>query len=336
MTAPTLRGASVVVTGGAGFIGSHLVDRILRERPRRVVALDNLWLGRRENLAGALRRAGVELRVVDATRLRAVRDVLRAARVEVVFDLATIPLPASLRRPRWAAEQIFTMATVLAELARLGEYATLVHCSSSEVYGTAVRVPMDERHPLGAETPYAAAKAAGDLVVRSYQRTFGIDAAIVRPFNTYGPRQNRADWAGIIPRVLNRLAAGEAPVIQGDGLQTRDFVYVTDTAEAIVRAYLAPASRGRVIDIASGREVRIDRLVALLCRLSGAKVRPVHEPARPGDVRRHHGDPSAAKALLGFRTTVSLEEGLRRTVAWYAAEGRAARRARPARRRSAS
>ena len=143
----SLRGASVVVTGGAGFIGSHLVDRLVREDPRRIDVIDDLWLGRRANLRDAVKRGPVRLHVVDATKLASVHEVMRRARTDVVFDLATIPLPASLVRPRWAYERIVRLATVCAELARLGAYQTLIHCSSSEVYGTAIRVPMSERHP---------------------------------------------------------------------------------------------------------------------------------------------------------------------------------------------
>lgn len=305
------------MTGGAGFIGSHLVDRLIRERPARVVVIDNLRCGNRANLAGALGRSGVELRVIDATSQLAVRAALRRAKADVVFGLATIQLVASLVKPRWAADQIMRMATVLAELARLGEYQTLVYCSSSEVYGTAVRVPMSETHPYNVETPYAAAKAAGDLVVRSYWRTFGIDATIVRPFNTYGPRQTDGDYAPIIPLTIRRLREGSPPVIQGDGRQTRDYLYVTDSADAIVRAYRAPATRGRVVNVASGIEVSIAEIVGRLCRLMRYKGEITYVPTRLGDVRRHRGDASVARALLGFRPRITLTQGLRRTVSSY-------------------
>lgn len=305
------------MTGGAGFIGSHLVDRLLREDPAQICVVDDLWLGKRSNLRDALRDKRVELRVMDATRPRAMRSVLRAVGADVVFGLATIPLPASLVRPRWSTERIIRLATVLAELLRLGSYSTLIYCSSSEVYGTAVKTPMSETHPYNAETPYAAAKAAGDLIVRSYWRTFGVDAAIVRPFNTYGPRQNEGAYAGIVPLTLRRLREGSPPVIQGDGRQTRDLLYVTDTAEAIVRAYGCAATRGRAVNIASGVEVSVIETVRRLCRLMGYRGEIQRAPARPGDVRRHQGDASAARSLLGFRPKVGLAEGLRRTVAWY-------------------
>lgn len=326
MSLPSLRGRSVLVTGGAGFIGSHLVDRLVEEGPRRIVVVDNLWLGKRSNLAAARKRhPAVRLHVADAASQTALREIIRRERVEVVFSLATIPLPASHARPRWAADRITRMATVAAELCRLGEFATLMHCSSSEAYGTAVTVPMSEEHPLGALTPYAAAKAAADLVTRSYWETFGIDAAVVRPFNNYGPRQNEGDWAGVVPLTLRRLREGERPVIYGDGAQTRDFIFVEDTAHALVRAYLEPRTRRRIINVASGHEITIADLIERLSALMGRSFDPIYRPERAADVHRHVADVSLARELLGFAPRVGIDEGLRRTVEWYLSTGDKAR-----------
>lgn len=324
MAGHSLESKSILVTGGAGFIGSHLVERLIKEKPARIVVLDNLWLGTRENLAAAKKAfPKLKLDTRSSTSFAAVKDVVRRNDVDVVFDLATIPLPASLVKPRWAADGVMKMGTVIAELARLEEYATLVHCSSSEAYGSAQYVPMDEAHPLTVETPYAAAKAAADLIVRSYWETFGIDAAIVRPFNNYGPRQNDKAYAGIIPIVLDRIRRSEAPVIYGDGEQTRDYIFVTDTAEAIVRVYQEQATRHRAINIASGKEVTVNELVTHLCKIAGFTHPPRYEAPRPGDVRRHLADTTLAKKLLGFEPRVALADGLRQTVEWYARAGRA-------------
>lgn len=318
MSRPSLRDRSVLVTGGAGFIGSHLVDRLIAESPRRIVVVDNLWLGKRSNLTAARERhSAVRLHVADAASQTALREIVRRERVDVVFSLATIPLPASHARPRWAADRIMRMATVAAELCRLGEFATLMHCSSSEAYGTAVTAPMTEEHPLGALTPYAAAKAAADLVTRSYWETFGIDAAIVRPFNNYGPRQNEGDWAGVVPLTLRRLREGERPVIYGDGAQTRDFIFVEDTADALVRSYHEPRTRRRIVNVASGREITIADLIERLSILMGRPFDPIYRPERPADVHRHVADISLARELLGFEPRVGIDEGLRRTVEWY-------------------
>jgi UDP-glucose 4-epimerase len=176
---------------------------------------------------------------------------------------------------------------------------------------------MDEAHPLAVETPYAAAKAAADLIVRSYARTFGLDTVIVRPFNTYGPRQNERQYAGVIPIVIRRILSGLPPIIFGDGEQTRDYTFVTDIVAGIVAAARHEGARGRVINLATGEEVTINRLVQLICQAMGYEGRILHGPPRAADVRRHRADVTLARSLLGWVPAVSLEEGIARTVAWY-------------------
>ena len=316
---PSLAGKSVLVLGGAGFIGSHLVDRLVDEGPRRVSVVDNLFLGREENLADAPVRLGDALRFhrLDATDAEALASVIRADETEVVFNLAVVPLPASLERPMWSVEHNVGLALVPCELLRAGAFETLIHVSSSEAYGSAAYVPMDEVHPPVPSTPYAASKLAGDQVVLSYQHTFGLDAAIIRPFNNFGPRQNDGSYAGIIPIVVQRATAGEPIEIYGDGEQTRDFVFVRDTADAIVRMYEEPATRGRIVNVASGREVTINALVRLLLEAVGTDVPVRHVDARPGDVRRHWASIDLARELIGYEPRTSLRDGLVETVAWY-------------------
>lgn len=314
-----LREKSVLVTGGAGFIGSHLIDALVREKPRRLVAVDNFFLGRRENLREAEEAFdSLVVEEADASDLETMRQLILKHDVEVVFDLAVVPLPASLERPKWSVDQNVTIATTLCQLARDGCYETLIHFSSSEAFGTALEVPMSESHPIHPLTPYAASKAACDHIVQSFVRSFGIDAAILRPFNNYGPRQNDRAYAGIIPIVVRKVLAGEPIEIFGDGRQTRDFIYAADTAAAAIRMYETPATRGRVTAIASGEELAIGDLVAAILELLGA---PNHTiltgPERPGDVRRHCADVRPALERMNFSPSVKLEEGLRRTLAWY-------------------
>jgi len=315
---PTLAGKSVLVLGGAGFIGSHLVDRLADEGPRRVSVVDNLFLGREENLATARERlADLRFHEQDATDEAALEAIVRTDETEVVFNLAVVPLPASLERPMWSVEHNVRLALVPCELLRAGAFETLIHVSSSEAYGSAAYVPMDEAHPPVPSTPYAASKLAGDQIVLSYQHTFGLDAAIIRPFNNFGPRQNAGSYAGIIPIVVNRATRGEPIEIYGDGEQTRDFVFVRDTADAAIAMYREPATRGRIVNVASGREVSVNELVRLLLEAIGADVPVRHVEPRPGDVRRHWASIDLARELIGYEPRTSLRDGLAETVAWY-------------------
>ncbi len=313
-----LAGKSVLVTGGAGFIGSHLVDRIASEGPANLVVVDNLFLGKDRNLDAA-RSAfpGLRFYAEDVAGFQAMARILAAEDIDVVFDLAVIPLPTSLERPRWTVETNVAAATTLCELLRTGGFGTLIHFSSSEVYGTARYVPMDEAHPLVPSTPYAASKAGADHIVLSYRETFGVDVAILRPFNTFGPRQNEGAYAGVIPVVARRALRGEPVIVYGDGAQTRDFTYVSDVAEAAVRVYEEPSTRGCVVNVASGKEVTVNALVAELLGVMGVDVPVVHAPPRPGDVRRHCGSVALAEELIGFRPRRSLRAGLEETVLWY-------------------
>ena len=315
---PKLTGKRVLVTGGAGFIGSHLVDRIIRESPGNLVVADNLFLGKESNVEQAKKDFhDLKLYRQDCTEYELMRRILVAEDIEVVFNLAVVPLPTSLERPRWTADVNFLSTTVLCDLCREGLFKTLIHFSSSEVYGTAQYTPMDEKHPLLPCTPYAASKAAGDHVVLSYQKTFGLDVAIVRPFNNFGPRQNEGDAAGIIPVLIQRALGGEPVVIFGDGEQTRDFIFVRETADAAVRVYEEPATRKRILNIASGEELSINRLVRAILEILDADVEIKHAAPRPGDVRRHCADVELAEQLISFRPGVAFDEGLVETVNWY-------------------
>jgi UDP-glucose 4-epimerase len=313
-----LTGKNVLVTGGAGFIGSHLCERITRDAPNRLVVVDNLFLGNESNLAAA-RSAfpGLKLYQQDAADFDAMAAIVASDSIDVFYNLAIVPLPASLVNPRWTVEHNVALATVPAELLRLGYYETLIHFSSSEAYGSAEHVPMGEDHPSVPSTPYAASKIGGDYVVLSYRETYGVDATILRPFNNYGPRQNAGAYAGIIPIVVSRAMRGEDIEIFGDGEQTRDFIFVRDTAEAAVRMYETRSTRGEVVNIASGRETSINTLVRELLGILGSDVKVTHEDPRPGDVRRHCGGIERAERLIGFEAATSLAEGLKETVAWY-------------------
>lgn len=310
----------ILVTGGAGFIGSHLVDRLIDEKPENLVVVDNFYLGEDKirNLASAKERF-LDLKVYhqDAAKMRPMKQILKDESIDVVFNLAVVCLPVSLIKPKWTYDTNVKITSTLCELLRNGLFETLIHFSSSEAYGDAKRVPMDESHPLKPSTPYGASKIASDHLVLSYIKTFGVDASIIRPFNTYGPRQHEGTYAGVIPLTIGRILNGESPLIFGDGLQTRDYTYVTDTADAAVEIYYTKSTRGKVINIASGKEMSIKNLISKITDIMNCKKPIIYDKPRPGDVRRFVGSNSLAKKLINYEPKVGFDEGLRRTIDWY-------------------
>lgn len=309
----------ILVTGGAGFIGSHLVDRLLHDGAEQVVVVDTFFLGGEHNLDAARRQFGDALVIhrEDAADAAAMAEICRRARPDVVYNLATKALLYSFFNPAGACRVNLDVALTLCELLRNDAFGRLVHLSSSEVYGTAQEFPMSESHPLMAETTYAAGKAAADLAVASYVRMFGVDALTVRPFNNYGPRQNSGSFAAVIPLTVARVMAGQQPVIQGDGEQTRDFIFVEDTVDALVRLAALPSLRGEVVNLGSGRETSVLALVAGLCSALGWSGGVEHTAARPADVRRHRADVSLAESLIGPVAQTPLVDGLALTAEWY-------------------
>ncbi len=312
------RGKRVLVAGGAGFIGSHLVDHLARLGPEELAVVDDLSLGRRENLADASASGtDVELYEIDLMDRAAVFSVVGRVQPHYVFNLAVVPLPASLERPAGTFLSNTAGCLNLCEAQRHGLLGRMVHFSSSEAYGTCVQAPMAEDHPLNATTPYAASKAAADLLVSSYGETFGTPWITVRPFNNYGPRQNTREHAGIVPTAILRARRGEPIVIFGDGLQSRDYVYVEDTVAATVALVGSEEAWGHVVNVASETEIAILDLVDAIGRALGRQLELDFRPPRPGDVQRHVGDTTLLGKLTGYRPTVGLEEGIARTVDWY-------------------
>ena len=208
------------------------------------------------------------------------------------------------------------------ELLKTGAYKTLIHTSSSEAYGTARYSPMDENHPTDPTTPYAAGKAAADIMVHSFAKVLPLDIAIVRPFNNYGPRQNaEGPLAGIIPVTAKRLKNGGRPVIHGDGEQTRDFIYVKDTVRGLIMAYENENSRGQIMNLGSGKDISMNHLLQEICDYMGYQGEWEHHESRTSDVRKLCADITKARKLIGFEPEMPFEKGIRETLDWYMNNG---------------
>lgn len=315
----TVAGKHVVVTGGAGFIGSHLVDLLIEEGVGQLTVIDNLFLGTRANLVSACEKMpDLRFVTIDASDSEAMRNVFTEwETVDIVFDLAVIPLPTSLVRPQFCFDTNVRITSILCELLREGYFSTLVHFSSSEAYGSARTIAMSEQHPLEPLTPYAASKAASDHLVRTYAATFGVDALVVRPFNNYGPRQNDQQYAGIIPTMLRCAFEGREFQMFGDGQQTRDYIYAADTARAVLELYRCEQARGQVVNIGSGQEISMMALKEKIERILRKPIPTRQCGERPGDVRRHRADITLLQSLIHFEPQVSIDKGLVKTVEFY-------------------
>jgi UDP-glucose 4-epimerase len=312
---PPIKNATILVTGGAGFIGSHLVDRLIVEGAKQVFVIDNMFLGNEENLREAL-MSNVVLYKDDAEIESSLNYIFERHPIDIVFNCATKALNYSFVNPRNAFNTNVKVALNLLELQRHGAYKTLCHFSTSEVYGTAVYEPMDEKHPRNPTTAYAAGKAAADLALQSYVRMFETDSFIVRPFNNYGPRQNYKGYlAGVIPITVFRIFNGQAPEIQGTGKQSRDFIYVKDTVDAVIKTY-SIIKPGDDINISSDGQISIKDLIEQICSILKYKGEIVRKDARKSDVECHNASNSKIRSVIDYRLT-PFATGLEQTVMWY-------------------
>lgn len=312
-----LRGRRVLVTGADGFIGSHLVEALIREGATvRAFCYYNSW-GRQgwleEPFLSPETLREIEVFLGDIRDPGRVRQAVQGC--EVVFHLSSlIAIPYSYQAPASYLQTNVLGALHVLEACRDLGVSRLVHTSTSEVYGTARRVPIDESHPLQGQSPYSASKIAADVLVESFHRSFGVPAVTVRPFNTFGPRQSPR---AVIPAILGQLLAGLPQLRLGALHPTRDFVFVEDTVAGFLGAARRDGIEGEVIQLASGREVSIGRLADLCMDVVGHRVPLVTEEVRlrppDSEVERLVGDASKARNLLGWMPRVTLEEGLART-----------------------
>jgi UDP-glucose 4-epimerase len=309
-----MKSKRVVVTGGAGFIGSHLAAG-LAGLGYDTVILDDLSSGRQENAEG-LSKKGIELIEGSVTDLELLRDVFRDTRY--VFHQAALPsVPRSIEDPLAAHQANLTGTIKVLIAARDNRVRKVIYASSSSVYGDSATLPKQEDMPPRPLSPYAVTKVAGEYYCQVFSQVYNLPTVCLRYFNVYGPRQDPySQYAAVIPGFLRRLSVGMPPVIFGDGEQTRDFTFVGDVVSANILA--AESSARGVFNVGGGKRVSVNRLARLAIRLMGEKgLEPVYEPPRPGDVRHSQADISRAREF-GYRPSYDLEKGLKETIGlWH-------------------
>ena len=305
-----------LVTGGAGFIGSHLAEELVR-RGHRVRVLDNLSTGKRRNLEHIPGIDFIEGDLADPDACtRAVQGV------DYVLHQAAIPsVPRSVKDPVTSNRSNIDGSLNILVAARDAGVRRLVYAGSSSAYGDTPTLPKREDMPTSPLSPYALQKLVAEQYCQMFTRLYGLETVTIRYFNVFGPRQDPSSpYSGVISLFSTALLEGRRPTIYGDGEQTRDFTYIANVVDGVLRACEAPAASGEVINVATGGRISLNTLLQTMNTLVGTDIVPIYAEARAGDVRDSQADISKAKALLGYEPSISLEEGLRRTLDWARTE----------------
>jgi UDP-glucose 4-epimerase len=310
----------VLITGGAGLVGSHITDQLVKQRVAEIIILDNFTRGNQKNLSWASERASVKIVTGDIRDRQLLADVMQG--VDLVFHQAAIRINQCAEEPRLALEVLANGTFNVLEAAVNAGVRKVVAASSASIYGMAEEFPTTEsHHPYNNRTLYGAAKTFNEGLLRSFYEMYGLDYVALRYFNVYGPRMDiYGVYTEVLIRWMERIAAGQPPLIFGDGKQTMDFVYIEDIARANILAAKADVT-DEVFNIASSVETSLDELARSLAKVMGSNLQPEYGPERKvNPVQRRLADTSKAKKMLGFEAQVSLEEGLRRLVKWWSEE----------------
>ncbi|MCP2619947.1 SDR family oxidoreductase [Candidatus Aminicenantes bacterium AC-334-K16] len=303
-----------LVTGGAGFIGSHLVEGLLK-RGHFVRVVDNFLTGKRENLEDIQDK--IDFIEGDIRDFSLCREIIKG--IDWVFHQAALPsVPRSVEEPRLSNEINVTGTLNLLTAAHESGVKKFIFASSSSVYGDNPNLPKKEDvlgQPL---SPYAVSKRVGELYCQVFYQLYGLSTICLRYFNIFGPRQDpHSQYAAVIPNFINRMLEGKQPVIFGDGHQSRDFTFVANVVEANIRAAEAGGEGSRIFNIACGQRITILELVTKINEILGKKIQPIFDPPRPGDIEHSYADINLARKYLGYQPVVKFETGLRRTIEWY-------------------
>ena len=309
----------VLITGGSGLIGSHIADLLVVDSNPEIIVFDNFVRGRRENLAWAMANGRVQIVTGDIRDTKLLHEVMQG--IDLVFHQAAIRITQCAEEPRLALEVLADGAFNVLETAVAAKVKKVVAASSASVYGLAEQFPTTEKHhPYNNRTLYGAAKVFNEGLLRSFYEMYGLDYVALRYFNVYGPRMDiYGAYTEVLIRWMERIAAGQPPLILGDGHQTMDFVYIEDIARANILAAKANIT-DEVFNVASGVETSLNDLAASLLRVMGSSLQPEYGPARKVNaVPRRLAETGNAKERIGFEAQVGLDEGLRRLVAWWQA-----------------
>lgn len=305
---------TILVTGGAGFIGSHLVEELLHQN-HSVRVLDNYLTGKEENLTRYASR--IEIYPASVTDADAVREAVRGC--DLIYHLAALPSVSQSVEDPISSHEITATGTVLVlDEARRAGVRRLVFAGSSSAYGDQPGESRGEHDLLQPLSPYAAAKLASEHYCQAFTAVYGLETVRLRFFNVFGPRQDaKSPYSGVIALFLDAMTQGRAPTIFGDGLQARDFVYIQNVVQALIQAGRAARASGRVYNIGMGQSITIRQLVDTLNDLLGTRIEPIYQPARAGDIRLSQADIRRAQEDLDYRPTISFREGLKRTLEWF-------------------
>ncbi len=303
-----------LVTGGAGFIGSHVVDRLVADG-HTVRVIDDLSTGNINNLSSV--RSQIDFLQADIRDRQAVAKACQGIEA-VIHEAAWRSVPKSMEDP-WGYADVNVLGTVnLLEAAHRANVKRVVCVSSSSVYGETNQLPLREDQPAKPISPYAASKLADELFCGMFARGFGLETVSVRYFNVFGPRQSLDNqYAVVVPKFILCLLKGESPPVYGDGQQSRDFTYVENVVTGTILASQTPGISGEVLNIALGEEHSVLELLQELNQILGLSIHPTFLPPRPGDVRRTQADASKAQRLLKWKGTIGFADGVRRTVDWF-------------------
>jgi len=313
---PVHRFKKALVTGGAGFIGSHLVDRLLSEG-FEVVVLDNLSNGSLENIAHHMGRRDFHFVRGDIRNRQLVKRLVKD--VDVIFhEAAFVSVPRSVEEPVLANEVNVAGTLNLLEACLNSDVKRFIYASSSAVYGESEVLPKHEGLTPQPISPYAVSKLAAEHYVKVFYEVYGLKTVSLRYFNVYGPRQRYGPYSGVITIFINRLLRGEPPIIFGDGEQTRDFTNIKDVVEANMLALKSPGAVGEVFNVATGVATTINQLARMLQEITGRQeLKPIHTKPRPGDIKHSYADIGKARKILGYQPQVPLRDGLAELVEWF-------------------